>query len=65
MQAAHTVLRLPHEPLAQWALSKKGKRHKNIIVHMLGRKLVEIMYKVSLRGQPYEQQGVSDGQEVQ
>jgi transposase len=65
VQAAHTVLRLPHEPLAQWALSKKGKRHKNIIVHMLGRKLVETMYKVSLRDQPYDQQRVSNGQEVQ
>jgi transposase len=61
VQAAHTVLRMPQEPLCSWAMSKRGKRHKNIIVHMVGRKLVEAMYYVSLKNEPYDREKVGYG----
>lgn len=64
VQAAHTVLRMPQEPWARWAMAKKGRRHKNIIVHMVGRKIVETMYHVSIRNEPYDAKKVFCGQEA-
>ena len=65
VQAAHTVLRMPGEPWTRWAMGKKGKRHKNIIVHMVGRKIVETMYYVSLKNEPYNQEKVCHGQKAE
>lgn len=58
VQAAHAVLRMPQEPMCSWAMSKRGKRHKNIIVHMVGRKLVETMYHVSVKNEAYDREKV-------
>ena len=57
IQAARTVMRDLTCPIARWALKKKGKRHKNLLVQIVGREIVEAMYHVSAKKTDWEPTG--------